>query len=140
MNEEGYITRWIQTRLGANTTIISLVGTKIFVHQAPQEVPRPFIIVDPQGTSDIRLMDTTRLWVRGRWTVKVVGRVVDDDPPFGTLMQIMNEIDDELQGAVDATDQDIEILSCIRISTGNYQDDSNYEHVFETFEIQGMAV
>lgn len=140
MNEEAYITRWIQNRLGANTAIAALVGEKIYVHKAPQEVARPWIIIDPQGTSDIRLMDMTRLWVRGRWTIKVVGRVVDDDPPYGTMIQIMDLIDDEMQGAVDATDTDIEILSSIRTATGDYQDDSNYEHVFETFEIQGMAV
>jgi hypothetical protein len=140
MDEELYITRWIQNRLGANTELAALIGEKIYVHKAPQDVARPWLVIDPQGVTDVRLMDTTRLWVRGKWTIKVVGRVVDDDPPFVTMVTIMNLVDGELQGAEDDSDPDIEILSSHRTGTIDYQDDSNYEHVGETFEIQGKAV
>ena len=140
MNENPYIGRWIAETLKANGPLMALVTGGVHPNKAPQSARHPFIIYDVPLGRDVLGVGQARVLTRALCTVKVVGKAVDDQPPYAVMVQAADMIDSLLHGGSGTVAGLIHIGESTRKQTIEYEDDHQFQHLGGIYEIQAYTL
>lgn len=90
MAEITTVDAWLYATLSADATLTGLVGTRIYLDQAPEGASFPFVVFQLQAAErDLVVIGGGRVWSSGLWLV----RGVDKATSFTTLKSIEARID-----------------------------------------------
>lgn len=132
-NEVVYVDKWLYGVLSGDATLTGLVGARIHAYQAPEGTAFPFVLYSFQGGADVAVVGGIRIFNRGVYQVKAVGK----GDTMGALQSIADRIDTLLQGASGSVTGGI-ILACVREQPLAYAEIDNriqYRHLGGLYRI-----
>lgn len=129
MNEVPYIARFIGEELLGDAPLVILVATRIWHGMAAEDAVMPYITYEVAAGRDVKEVGNARILTTAVATVKVIGKEMDDDPPYGDLVVISNAIDRILTGAAGPVDGVVMVDNIARTTPFDYLDDHQYRHM-----------
>lgn len=65
------VDQWIYERLTGDSALTAIVGTKVFVDNAPQGTAFPFVVFSLEYAADVVSHNHTRIMVESLWRIRV---------------------------------------------------------------------
>lgn len=129
MNEVPYIARFIGEKLLADAQLAALVNNRIWQDMAAEDAIMPYITYDVTAGHDVKEVGNARILTTAAATVKVIGKELDDNPDYGTLVAVANHIDRILTGAAGSVGGVVMVDNIARDTPFDYLDDHQYRHM-----------
>jgi len=132
------VDRWLYELLTSDSTLVGLVGGRVYGYLGEQDGALPYVLYSYQGGHDVRGNGPTRFMVSLLYQVKVVGVGASFQP----LREIADRLDRILQGA-SGTVSGGRVLVCVREQPINFPEVDNgvvYRHVGGLWRIHAQAV
>lgn len=127
------ILRWSGARARADGTLMGLVQNQLYRDIAPQSsASRPFLIHSVDNPSDLRVVGAVRVWSNVMLLIKAVDRPAN----YAALAAIMAQADSLFDNPAAMSFEGSYINSCLRESTFDYIDDTQYQHVGANYRVE----